>query len=217
VAWAETRRIKKLFALAETDFMSTFFRNHSVEIFEYWKTSPLMASKRPILNEVELAYQHENWAVCLPATLPLLDFLIRAYYGVGDGDLSIGTLCSAFKIAKVFPKDLKPGYAVWKGQKSPELGNALARSEEEDLRIVGVFLSSFLEFANIYYGPFKPKADVPAVLNRHAILHGRTEYWNCEYTSKILTFFDLTLRLQRPLEVLIHGREAPWLKISSPK
>ncbi len=214
--WLETRRSKKIFALAETDYMSTLFRTHSRKIFEYWKASPLLASKLPILNEIDLAYQRGSWAVCLPAALPLLDFLIREYYAANKHDVSIGTLCAAFKNAKVFPKDLKPGYAVWTGRENPEQGNALARSEDEDLRIIGVFLSSFLEFANIYYAPFKPKSEIPAVLNRHAILHGRTEYWNCEYVSKMLTFFDLTLRLQLALEVLIHGANAPWLRTSRP-
>lgn len=198
--WLENRRLEKLLASArKSDLTTGFFRTHSQEIFEFWKASPLLANKLQILKEIEQSYQLGFWAVCLPAALPLLEFLIRVYYGGdNDRDLSIGTLCSAFKSAKVSPRDLKPGY------------------EEEGLGITGIFLCSFLEFAGIYYGPFKPKPDVPAVLNRHAILHGRTEYWNCEYTSKILTFLDLTVRLQRPLEVLIHGSKAPWLKTSGP-
>jgi hypothetical protein len=206
--WREKRRLNRVFALAKTDFMSALFRDHSRKVFEYWKASPVFKSKLPLLAEIELAYQREQWAVCLPAALPLLDFMIRTYFGADKRDVSIATLCAAFRSAKVFPKDLKPGYAIWEGQKNPDRGNALASSEDEDLRIIGVLLSSFLEFAKIYYSRSRPDS---AVLNRHAILHGFTEYWNCENNAKLLTFLDLTLRLQRPLEVVIHGANAPWL------
>jgi len=144
--------------------------------------------------------------------LPLLDFLIRAYFGTDQLNVSIQTLRNAFEKASIFPKDLQPGYAVWKGQQNPDEGNNVARSLEDDLRLTGVFLSSFVEFANAYYGWYRTDTNEPRVLNRHAILHCATDYWTRNYTSKLLTFLDLALRLQRPLEVIIHGAEAPWLK-----
>ncbi len=214
--WVKRRlqrsRDEKLFALASTDFMSGWFQSHSRGIFSYWNAAPVFSSKLPIIKDIEETYRHGFWAACIPTALPLLDFLIRAYFETDQFSVSIQTLRNAFEMASILPKDLMPGYAVWEGQRNPEGGNAVARSVEDDLRLPGVLLSSFVEFANAYYGWYKTDTNEPKVLNRHAILHCATDYWTREYTSKLLTFLDLALRLQRPLEVIIHGADAPWLK-----
>ena len=215
--WIQRSRDAKIFALASTDFMSALFRSHSRRIFEYWNASPLFSNKLPIIRDIEQTYRREYWAACLPTALPLLDFLIRTYFGTDQLDVSIQTLRTGFEKARIPPKDLKPGYAVWEGQRNPDEGNLLARSLDDDLRLPGVLLSSFVKFADAYYAWYKTdaSASVPKVLNRHAILHCATEYWTREYVSKLLTFLDLALRLRRPLEVLIHGAKAPWLKASA--
>src|ERR1700730_15360289 len=53
--WREKRRLNRVFALANTDFMSAIFRTYSRKVFEYWKASPVFKSKLPILAEIELA------------------------------------------------------------------------------------------------------------------------------------------------------------------
>jgi hypothetical protein len=192
--------------------MSREFRSHSSRIFDYWRASKVLSSKVPIIRDIELTYRHEYWAACIPTALPLLDFLIRTYLETDQLNVTIQTLLNAFERASILPKDLMPGYAIWKGQENPADGNTIASSLDDDLRLPGVLLSSFVKFANAYYGWYKTDTNEPKILNRHAILHCATDYWTREYTSKLLTFLDLALRLQHPLEVIIHGAEAPWLK-----
>jgi hypothetical protein len=192
--------------------MVGFFARDSKEIFEFWRSCPILSSKLPIIRGVEQTYRNRYWAACLPTALPILDFVIRTYFETNTLKVTIDTLHQAFEKAHILPKDLKPGYAVWQGRKQPDEGNAFADSLDQDLRLPGVLLASFVQFAADYYGWYKLDVGNPSVLNRHAILHCASEYWNSEYTTKFLMFLDLTLRLRRPLEVIIHGANAPWLR-----
>lgn len=190
--------------------MVYFFWRHKKEIFHYWEQSPVLRGKELIIRDIYKTFRKEYWAACLPTTLPLLDHLMREYSQTNDLRVSIQTLSNAFVKAGIFPKDIKPGSAIWHGARNPDQGNTFATSLEEDLRLPGVLLSSFVEFANTYYGWYTTKRpDTPTVLNRHAIMHCASEYWTAENTVKLLTFFDLTLRLAPVLQIVIHGSSAP--------
>jgi hypothetical protein len=39
-------------------------------------------------------------------------------------------------------------------------------------------------------------------------MHCATEYWTPGNAVKLLTFFDLTLRLEKVMKIVIHGQEA---------
>jgi hypothetical protein len=189
--------------------MVLFFWVHSKEIFQYWEQSSLLRGKEPIVQDIRRTFRKGYWAACIPTALALLDYLMRKYFQTTKLNVSIQTLRDAFEKARILPKDLKPGYAIWKGAKDPDQGNTFVTSIEEDLRLPGVLLSSFVEFANAYYGWYTVESsNSSSVLNRHAIMHCAADYWTIENTVKLLTFFDLTLRLEPALQVVIHGPSA---------
>jgi hypothetical protein len=193
--------------------MAYFFWRHKKKIFHYWEQSPLLRGKESILKDIQRTFRKKYWAACIPTTLPLLDHLMREYAQTNDLRVSIQTLSEAFKKAEIFPKDIKPEFAIWDGTRNPDQGNTFTASLEEDLRLPGVLLSSFVEFANTYYGWYTEKrSDNPAVLNRHAIMHCASEYWTAENTIKLLTFFDLTLRLAPVLRIVIHGSDTSVIR-----
>ena len=65
-------------------------------------------------------------------------------------------------------KSLKPGYIAW------DIANEQPRLTDEatqtDLRLVGIGLGSFLDFASIYYSWYRKNKGVTE-LNRHAVIH----------------------------------------------
>jgi hypothetical protein len=150
------------------------------------------------------------WAACISTTVPLLDFAMRAYFQTEKLNVSLQVLRDAFfNEAKLKPKDLMPGIAIWAGHVDPERGNTFAKSLNEDLRLPGIYLSSFFEFADRYYGWYSSADGTPCTaLNRHAIMHCSSEYWTEPNAVRILTFLDLTLRLELVLKVLIRGEES---------
>ena len=189
--------------------MVQLFQRNAESVFKYWHEHPLLVSRRTVLGDLKRCYHKKLWAACVPTALPLLDLVMRAYFGSDKLGVSVQTLRNAFEKANILPKDLKPGYAVWDGSRDPASGNALVATLEEDLRLPGVLLSSFVEFANTYYGWYAVASPGPSsTLNRHAVMHCASEYWSDINTTKLFTFFDLTLRIEKPLRILIHGPAA---------
>jgi hypothetical protein len=197
-----------------------FFQWNSMSVFKYWSEHSLLAAKRPIIGDLKQCYSRRLWAACIPTVLPLLDLVMRDYFGTNNLRITVQSLRQAFKTACILPKDLKPGYAVWNGSRDPAAGNALTPSVDEDLRLPGVYLSSFVEFAQSYYEWYSVTSSAPlSPLNRHAVMHCASEYWSEVNTVKIFTFFDLVLRLEKPLRILVHGptsQAATGLKSSTP-
>jgi hypothetical protein len=186
--------------------MPYLFQRQSESVFQYWSRHPLLNAKQPILENLYRCYNAKLWAACVPTALPLLDHVMRSYFATDKLRVSVQTLRDAFEKARILPKDLKPGFAVWDGARNPDTGNSLTTSLEKDLRLPGVFLSSFAEFAGRYYAWYKSTAaSPPDELNRHAIMHCACEYWTELNTAKLFTFFDLMLRIEKPLCILIHG------------
>ena len=185
--------------------MVRIFRRHQRRIFGYWLQSRLLQGKKPILKGIQATYQRGIFAACMPTLLPLLDFVMRDYFETNRLDASITTLRDAFDKAGILPKHLKPGYAILDAKKDPG-ATSLFSTIENDLRLPGVLLSSFVEFGGSYYAYYKTAtAPTSPVLNRHAIMHCATDCWTAENATKLLIFFDLMLRLERVLRVVIHG------------
>ena|SRR5438094_5816276 len=131
----------------------------------------------------------------MPSTaLGLLDFIMREYFQTNRLDVSLQTLRNAFDKARILPRHLKPGYGVWDLTQETESG-ILFSSLDEDLRLPGVFLSSFVEFGSSYYAWYKIADETPSTLNRHAIMHCASKYWAPHNAARLLTFLDLSLRL----------------------
>src|SRR5439155_25898553 len=144
---------------------------------------------------------------CLPTALGLLDFIMRNYFQTNRLNVSLQTLRNAFDKAGILPRHLKPGSGVWDLKR--EAGSAiLFPSLDEDLRLPGVFLSSFVEFGSSYYAWHKIADGASPALNRHAIMHCASEYWTPHSAARLLTFLDLSLRLERVLKIVIHGSAA---------
>ena len=187
--------------------MRYLFWRHSKEIFKFWRGHHLLKGKEAIVDSIRVTYNKGFFAACLPTLLGLLDFVMRSYFHTDHLNVSLQTMRNAFEKAAILPKHLAPGYGVWDLEK--ESGSTiLFPSIEQDLRLPGVFLSSFVEFGSSYYAFYSKANSKDVVLNRHAIMHCATEYWTPRNTVKLLTFFDLTLRLERVLKIVIHGQEA---------
>jgi hypothetical protein len=190
------------------DLMTGLFHQHAKAIFHFWRNCPLLKDKISIIDSISATYNFKLFAACMPTTLALLDFVMRDYFETDNLNVSLQTLSNAFNKAGILPKHLMPGSGIWDLIQEKD-GSILFPSLEQDLRLPGVFLSSFVEFGNSYYGWYSvsdPNRQVP--LNRHAIMHCAGNYWSLANTTKLLSYFDLTLRLERVLKIIIHGPEA---------
>jgi hypothetical protein len=138
-------------AVLDAAIVNIFRRNHD-SILDYLAGSPVLRSRQPIVRDIQQTYRRKLWAATITTTVPLLDFAMRDYFGTTNLYVTVQVLRDAFiRIAKIHPKGLMPGSAVWDGQQDPTKGNAFAQTLEEDLRLPGVYLASFLEFADRYY------------------------------------------------------------------
>jgi hypothetical protein len=187
--------------------MRFLFWRHSNQIFKFWRSHHLLKGKEDIVDSIRITYNKGLFAACLPTLLGLLDFIMRTYFNTDRLNVSLQTLRNAFEKAAILPKHLKPGSGIW-DLKEEQGTTILFPSIEQDLRLPGVFLSSFVEFGNSYYAWYSKEDFHHTVLNRHAIMHCATEYWTPGNVVKLLTFFDLTLRLERVLKIVIHGSAA---------
>jgi hypothetical protein len=191
------------------DGMTYLFWRHHKEVFSRVSTCGVVQPQSQLIHEIQQAYQRSMWASCITTAVSLLDFVMRSYFKTERLNVSIQVLRDAFySEAKLEPKDLMPGSTVPRERFSPNGRNAPIKSLNEDLRLPGIYLSSFFEFGNRYYEWCK--SDSPSrgtALNRHAIMHCASNYWTEANAVRILTFLDLTIKLQHPLEILIHGEK----------
>lgn len=189
--------------------MTYLFWRNSKAIFQFWRRHPLLKNKEPIVDCIQVTYNKRLFAACLPTLLGLLDYVMRDYFQTDRLNVSLQSLRNAFEKAAISPKHLKPGVGVWNFDKETET-EILFPTIEQDLRLPGILLSSFLEFGNSYYAwcSSVKSNNNKSILNRHAIIHCATDYWSNSNATKLLTFFDLTLRLESVLKIVIHGPEA---------
>jgi len=121
---------------------------------------------------------------------------MRDYFQTDDLNTSVALLVKAFQIAKLTPESLKPGYGVFTDLEEGLIVPARVRvsdTVEKDLRLPGVYLTSFIDFAFRYYS-WHTKASNPEEVNRHAVLHGDMNYWFGIQTIKIFMIFELRCR-----------------------
>lgn len=178
------------------------FRANREIFFMNIMANPLLAHKVSVIRDIQVSYKRCMWASCITTTLPLIDVVIRDLFRTYDLRTSINALSDAFYKADLKPIDLMPG-TVWDGN------NLFVRASEDDLRLTGVLLSSFFHFARHYYAWYDNSVTPPESLNRHAIIHGAFDDWSEENALRVLTFLDLTLRLEKPLRYLINGNVTP--------
>lgn len=189
-------------------FLSRRFHKASKEVFAFWKAHPLIQSKKQVISDLEKAYNAKLWGTCIPSILPLIDHVMRDYFQTDDLLTSVGTLVKAFRIAKLTPESIKPGTGVTDSVERQAHIIRVADSVEKDLRLPGVYLTSFIDFAFRYYSRHITASN-PEEVNRHAVLHGDMNYWSKAQTTKVLMFFDLVVKLEPVLRIIIEKATTP--------
>jgi hypothetical protein len=188
--------------------MTLAFNRHNRRTFNYWLSRRLLRHKATLVRQIRTSYRRGLFATCMPAVLALLDFVIRDYFQSDRLNVSVQTLRDGLTKAGLSSDHLKPGFGVWDlAEQTNE--RPILPSKDSDLRLPGVLLASFVQFASSYYAWYRVAgARSTGMINRHAIMHCATDYWTAPNATKLLTFFDLALRLERPLRILIHGSNA---------
>jgi hypothetical protein len=192
------------------DGMTYLFWRHHKEVFSRFSTCGVLQPQSHLIDEIQQAYRRSMWASCIMMAVSLVDCVMRSYFKTEELTVSIQVLRKAFySEAKLEPKDLMPGSIAPRECFFPNGRNTPIKSLNEDLRLPGIYLSSFFEFGNRYYEWYTSASpSCGTALNRHAIMHCASNYWTEANAVRILTFLDLTIRLQHPLEILIHGEKA---------
>ncbi len=202
----ETLRLPELQRKKLIDqFLSRRFHRAAKGVFAFWRSSPLLKSKKQVISDLEKAYNAKMWGICIPAIFPIIDHLMRDYFQTDDLYTSVDKLVKAFKIANLTPESVKPGYGVFTDIEEAVILPAQVRvadTVEKDLRLPGVYLTSFVDFASRYYS-WHTKASNPEEVNRHAVLHGDMNYWSGIQTIKVFMFFDLLVKLEPVLRLII--------------
>ena len=187
--------------MLSSKFMVLLFRLEKSKIFNYWKKHHLLQNKTNLINDIRKAYDKKLWYACIAASFPLLDLLCRKYFNTNHLTRDITEILKHFKNAGIYSKDVKPGFIAW--ELAEEKGEESEKATEKDLRLVGIALGSFLDFASIYYSWYRQDKETHE-LNRHAIIHcAAQELWTKENATRILIFIDLTLRLEPVFKILL--------------
>ncbi len=173
------------------------------QIFSSFKKKSVFDGKDSLIDEVYNTFNKKYWYACMVSTLPLLDLVVRKYLKTNNLNKGISAILSMLRNAGISSKDVKPGHAAWDAalEKGEDGENAI----KTDLRIVGVALGSFIDFAEIYYSFYNETGnEYTGEINRHAIVHCAAEdIWNRENAIKLIVFLDLVLRLEPALEILL--------------
>lgn len=183
-------------------FMCNLFYLFKKEIFSKWRSNPIFVKKHYIIDNIYFNYKSKYWYSCIISAMPLLDFLCRNYLSTNRLERDITQVISMFRKSGILAKHVKPGHIAWKV--AEEEGENIKEATEKDLRLVGIYLGSFLDFADIYYSYYRK--ETPSLvnnINRHAIIHGSDlDIWNKENATRILIFLDL-LYLEPALRILL--------------
>lgn len=152
-----------------SDFIALSFLFHEKNIFIGWKSNHNFQGKAYLIDNIRTCYKKGLWYACIVASFPLLDLLCRKYFNSSKLEKDITVMLSTFKAAGITSRDMKPGHIAWDVAK--EQGLSADKATLTDLRLVGIGLGSFLDFAGIYYAWYRKDKGM-AELNRHAIIHG---------------------------------------------
>lgn len=187
-------------------FLVRLLRKNLLHICTDLKKSSYLTLHTQLIDELHSAYQNKLWGVFSIGVMSLTDAVMRGYFSTDNLRTSVSDIVRGFREAKLKPEDLMPGYTM-----TSSAGNTLAgikiNSPGNDLRLVGIYLSSFLEFAEKYYQWCDiAKKDDSQVLNRHSLIHGATQLVTEADAAKMLTFLDQVVRLQKPLTILIQKK-----------
>ncbi len=181
--------------------MMNTFEKCKKNIFEFWKSNPIFKDKQIILNNIIQTYEKNLWIACICSAFPLLDYLVRMFFKTRRFEIDINYILAVFKQAAIGSKDFKPGYIAEQLAHEKGISN-VSQALESDLRIVGIALGSFVDIASVFYQYYRKDESSIGRLNRHAVIHCDTHYGTRINTIKLLSFIDLTLRLEPVFDIL---------------
>ncbi len=173
----------------------------SRKLFRQWRSTKMLDAHHQELKEIQEIYVKGYCYSCVSAVFPLLDYVCRELLQTENLTKGVGHINKIFSQANICLESLRPGHGAW--DYAEKNGANAQESSNKDLRLVGIALDSFLQFAAIYYRHFTQGQDT-SVLNRHAVLHGaRGKIWTKEDATKLLLFLDLMINLLPVFEILL--------------
>jgi hypothetical protein len=192
---------RELWEIGVDKMMMNTFDKCKKDIFEFWKGNPVFKDKEPIINNIIGTFEKGLWIACICSAFPLLDYLVRLFFKTRRFEIDINYILTVFKKAGIGSRDFKPGYIAQQVAEEKGISNA-DQALESDLRITGIALGSFVDVASIYYKYYRREESSNNTLNRHAVIHCDSDYGTRINAVKLLSFIDLTLRLEPVFEVL---------------
>ncbi len=178
------------------------------------KSNPILVSKKFIIEEIFKTYKKKYWTSCINTLFPLLDFVARKLLKTKNLGVDISKICKLFEqngFALETADHLMPhitliNASISEKKLSKEEYDILYKKvKDNDFGIIGPALSSFIRFANHYYGYYKEDGVDSNIINRHAILHGSiNSFGNKTNVVKLITFLFLMLELEPVFKILFN-------------
>lgn len=206
-------------------FRITNIDDFNIELFEtnieYVKSkilnNVLLAEKQTVIKEIFNNYNHENYASCICTLYPIIDFITRNYFGSSKFSKDITSVNAMFKAAGFDLNDidnLKPGAAtakfhrmVFEKKVTNKQWIEISDKNEYGLGFPGIALSSFLHFSYKYYEYYRTETVNNNYLNRHAILHGASNFYGTKVNAvKLFSYLYLMLELESVLKIVFSER-----------
>lgn len=177
-----------------------------------------LSDKHKILSEVFGSYRRHLYSATVITLFPLLDHIARRFLKVTKLTKDVKQLCKLFESCGYGadnPEHLMYHTAMVHamGKQMEEFGEfsgweSLNHIPKTHLGMVGPLLSSFVRFANDYYGYYKDEGASTNQFNRHGILHGSIfDFGSKKNAVKLITFFFLFLELEPVFKILLNEDE----------
>lgn len=229
-SWEKDKRFKKLrdfdffwvpllvnffFKISYDNILMDAFDVNTKYAFQKVKSNPLLVNKGNILDSFIKSYKVKNWVACISSIFPLLDFVARKLLTTRNLGVDISRICKLFSqngFSLETANHLMPHFTFVSSHKPGEPFLDEKREEwfskmiETDFGLIGPALSSFIVFANLYYGYYKEDQEDLSIMNRHAILHGSISQFDTkENAVKLFTFLYLFLELEPVFKILFEA------------
>jgi hypothetical protein len=185
------------------------------------KSNVLLQSKSATIEEIFKTYRKGFWISCINTIFPLLDYITRRLLKTTNLSVDVMKICKLFEqngFSDETVDYLMPHVTFVKVMEQVEstgsgnrrlgfidvINEVKTKTNGYNLSIIGPALSSFLRFANQYYGYYKDDQGDACIINRHAILHGAISLSANKISAiKLITFMYLFLELEPVFKVLL--------------
>lgn len=178
------------------------------------KSNPLLESKRLMIVEVFKSYKGKSYISSINTLFPLIDYVTRKFLKTKKLSIDVTKICKIFEqngfgletANYLMPHiTLVNAHDPEKRLSKEEFEKLYEKVKNNNFGIIGSALSSFIIFANLYYGYYKDEGIDSSELNRHAILHGSVNsFGNKLNVIKLITFLYLMLELEPIFDILLN-------------